>query len=247
MITLDQLRAKSPREFEEYIAKLLIKLGYTKVRLTSQSADSGYDIEAHKDNNIVLFECKCYSENNKVTSRDVRIFADTCRRLKAQKGIFITTSDFTKTVNEEQKERKVEIKFWNGKELLRQIMGSKNIEAYCISCRTPLKGHYKSYDWKENVYSRPRFPNLEDSLWMHIIYNQEGDLVPKNPRLCETCKYLYSNKAETRTKKKYARKERSERSDFTEAFLLYLKFFLILFLIPLIISLIIHLVEEILS
>ena len=197
MITLNQLRAKSPREFENYIAKLLPKLGYNKIKITSQTADSGYDIEAYKNNKKVLFECKRYSENNKVGSRDVRIFADACRRLRAQKGIFLTTSDFTKTVYEEQKTRKIDIKFWNGKELLRQIMNSKNIRAYCIQCKTPLKGYYKSFDWKENVASKPRFSNLlyssemkRQDIWMIMIYDQEGDLVPKNPRLCDKCKFF---------------------------------------------------------
>lgn len=74
--SLAQLRNKSPRQFEEYIALLLPELGYTNVSLTNLTADSGYDIEAYKNNEKVLFECKKYSEHNKVGSRDIRIFAD---------------------------------------------------------------------------------------------------------------------------------------------------------------------------
>ncbi len=193
MITLNQLRAKSPREFENYIAKLLPKLGYNKIKITSQTADSGYDIEAYKNNKKVLFECKRYSENNKVGSRDIRIFADACRRIRAQKGVFITTSYFTRTVNEEQKTRKIDIEFWDGKELLRQTMNSKNIGAYCISCKAQLKGYYKSFDWKENVVSKPRLSNLKyvsermrENIWMILIlhYLITHDIIINGSLIC---------------------------------------------------------------
>ena len=55
------MRGMSPRGFEDYIAKILPNLGYTRIKLTNFTADSGYDIEAYKDNKKTLFECKRYS------------------------------------------------------------------------------------------------------------------------------------------------------------------------------------------
>lgn len=159
MITLFELRQKNPREFEEYIAKLLPKLGYSNVYLTPYTFDSGYDIKADKKGQRILFECKRYSKQNKVGSREVRIFADTCRRLKAYKGIFITTSDFTKTVEEEQKSRSLPIEFWDGKEVIKKIKNTEKVKAYCINCKKELRGHYTNFDWRIEV--RKKFESLE--------------------------------------------------------------------------------------
>ena len=99
-------------------------MGYNDIKLTPFIADSGYDISANKNGQKILFECKKYTYNI-VSSRNIRIFADACRRMGADKGIFITTTDFTSTVFEEQNQRSIEIDFWNGKELVRRM---KNLE-----------------------------------------------------------------------------------------------------------------------
>lgn len=184
MISLDLLRNDTPRGFEEFVAKLLPKLGYSDVKLTSQAADSGYDISAIKQTKKLLFECKKYSADNKVGSRDVRIFADACRRMHANHGIFVTTGFFTRTVAIEQKDRAIEIEFWDGNELLRQIKNSKPIRAYCAQCKKTIKGNYTEFDWKHQVRRTAFSPKLKKA-----INNLQDDLIPKNPRLCERCEY----------------------------------------------------------
>jgi len=195
MITLPELRQKTPREFEEYIAKLLPKLGYSKVYLTPYTSDSGYDIKADKKNNRVLFECKRYSNQNKVGSRDVRIFADACRRLKADSGIFITTSNFTRTVEEEQKSRSIPIEFWNGKELIKKIKNTKKVKAYCINCKRELNRYYITFDFKIKV--QERFASLEKRDPPRValrtstaVSAMNSSLVPTGPRLCSKCKFF---------------------------------------------------------
>ncbi len=184
MISLESLRNDTPRGFEEYIAKLLPKLGYSAVKLTSQAADSGYDISAIKQAEKVLFECKKYSADNKVGSRDVRIFADACRRMRANHGIFVTTGFFTRTVAIEQKDRAIEIEFWDGNELLRQIKNSKPVRAYCVQCNKTIKGNYTEFDWKHQVRRTTESVKLKKA-----INNLQDNLIPKNPRLCERCEY----------------------------------------------------------
>jgi len=184
MISLESLRNDTPRGFEEFIAKLLPKLGYSDVKLTNQVADSGYDISAIKQAEKVLFECKKYSAENKVGSRDIRIFADACRRMYANYGIFVTTGFFTKTVAIEQKERAIDIEFWDGNELLRQIKNSKPIRAYCVKCNKTIKGNYTEFDWKYQVGR-----TVESSKLKKAINNFQDNLIPKNPRLCARCEY----------------------------------------------------------
>ena len=58
MKTLKQLRNLTPRQFEESIATLLPKLGYKNIKLTSQTADSGYDISAYKDTKKVFLNVR---------------------------------------------------------------------------------------------------------------------------------------------------------------------------------------------
>lgn len=88
----------SPRQFEEVIAEMLAADSF-KVRLTSQTKDDGYDIEAIK--NICgfdvrfLVECKRNFENP-VGINVVRSFNDVLMRERANKGVIITTSHFTK-------------------------------------------------------------------------------------------------------------------------------------------------------
>lgn len=190
MKTLEQLRNLTPRQFEEFIATFLPKLGYKSVRLTSQTADSGYDVSAYKDNEMVLFECKKYSANNKVGSRDVRIFADACRRKKAKKGTFVTTGFLTSTVAAEQRERSIKIEFWDGNELLKQLKNSEKVDAFCIQCNKRIKGSYDHFDWKRKVAHR-----MESSAMQKQIYTMKEDLVPKFPKRCDRCEnsYICSN------------------------------------------------------
>jgi hypothetical protein len=219
MVSLNQLRKKSPREFERFVANVLSKMDYKHIKLTSYTSDSGYDIEAFKNNKRVLFECKRYSEYNKVGSREIRIFADACRRRKAVKGVFITTSDFTKNVWKEQKERSLSLEFWDGQTFLEKIRkGSQKYKAspkvnyehkkwlknyvkkqkhrrtqkFCINCKKKLEGFYTRFDKKEKILKR--FPQELNSFQQitikEAISNSLNLYIPVNPILCEECKFI---------------------------------------------------------
>jgi len=191
MTSLYDLKSMNPRHFEEYVAKLLAELHYSKVELSSYTADSGYDISAYKDGKLILFECKRYSDTNKVGSRDVRIFADACRRMKAKKGIFITTSSFTRTVYQEQRERGIEIEFWDGKELIRRIKSKKPVPAYCIICNKNIKGKmYEEFDWKDEVIGRHTYHLSVSESPFQFKKSDLPDLMPKNPIVCRKCQFF---------------------------------------------------------
>jgi hypothetical protein len=145
---IDELRQKTPYEFERYIAKWLGECcDYKNIKLTSRSADSGYDISgiSIKTGEKVLFECKRYNKRNKVGVREVRNFADACRRKKASKGIVITTGQFTGNVYSEQRDRSIDIEFWDWKELAKRMLNSKKRQASCKTCGKKLPHLYVEY------------------------------------------------------------------------------------------------------
>jgi len=93
------------RKFEELIAKLLTDKGH-EVSLTKNTRDGGYDIFAKVKNDfsefIILAECKKYSPANKVGVEIVRGLYGVVEEHKANQGIIITSSFFTKEAQQTQ-------------------------------------------------------------------------------------------------------------------------------------------------
>ena len=96
-----RMKELSPRQFEELICEIVIGLGW-KAKLTSQTADGGYDIVAldhHGLRNKYLIECKRYTERP-VGIVPVRALLGVTTHEEATKGILVTTSSFTKGARE---------------------------------------------------------------------------------------------------------------------------------------------------
>jgi restriction endonuclease Mrr len=88
------------REFEQLIAELLHRSGYTGVELTSSSHDGGRDLLVTRDTelgrHLYLVECKRYSPNNPVDVRLVRQLHGVAEAECATAALLVTTSYFTK-------------------------------------------------------------------------------------------------------------------------------------------------------
>lgn len=117
----------SPRGFEELTAKLFEKLGYT-VLLTPITRDGGKDIVASievtkglKPLNVII-ECKKYNESHLVGANVVRNLLGTMFMSKADRGILVTSSYFTREALKIAESQPLElvdkIRF---KELLKQL------------------------------------------------------------------------------------------------------------------------------
>lgn len=97
----------SPREFEQTVAELLSAQGF-KVELTKQTRDDGYDIlaimqlGAHQPLKF-LVECKRYTKE-KIGVEIIRSFKEVIATEKANRGIIVTTSYFTKDAIKKQAE-----------------------------------------------------------------------------------------------------------------------------------------------
>lgn len=92
-------------EFEEYVRKLLIKLGYTNVEKTKASGDFGIDILAEKDNVSYAIQCKLYT--GKLGNDCVQEAYAGKKYYKKDLAVVITNSTFTSGAQELAKETNV--------------------------------------------------------------------------------------------------------------------------------------------
>jgi restriction system protein len=99
------LKSMSPKGFEHFSALLLRRSGFTEVNVTGRSNDGGIDGIGYLRINPmmtlrVLFQCKRYTESA-VPKDDVMKFQAAVMRERAEKGLFLTTSVFTRGAREE--------------------------------------------------------------------------------------------------------------------------------------------------
>jgi restriction system protein len=133
----DFLLKGSPRDFEDIVAKLFKTLGYD-VRQTPYSNDGGKDAVATKDGKKFLIECKRYEKKNLVGRPMLQKFYAAVMEEKADKGFFVTTSNFAKTAFAYEYVRSGLIELIDG-EKLGQLMimafhDSVEAERYSVMC-----------------------------------------------------------------------------------------------------------------
>lgn len=87
---LDQLSAMTPREFEEFVARMFRAMGHS-VTLTQASGDKGVDI--FLDSRKAIVQCKKYEGS--VGQSIVRDFYGTMIHYKAERGYIVTTGTFS--------------------------------------------------------------------------------------------------------------------------------------------------------
>jgi restriction system protein len=105
---LDRLREGSPAFFERLLVQLLVEMGFggsvsAAGRAIGQSGDGGVDGVIDQDElglDRVYIQAKRYSADNKVGAPAIRYFFGSLDRFKAAKGVFVTTSEFTKDAEE---------------------------------------------------------------------------------------------------------------------------------------------------
>jgi large-conductance mechanosensitive channel len=98
----------TPFEFEEFIAKLFRKMGYD-AHTTTKTGDYGIDVIAKKDGKKIGIQCKQNKIGNNVGNVVVQSTLGSMWKIKADKSIIITTSDFTTQAEEQAKEAPIEL------------------------------------------------------------------------------------------------------------------------------------------
>ncbi len=103
---LVQLKSSSPAFFEEIVVEVLVKMGYggsikEAGEAVGKSGDEGIDGIIKEDRlglDIIYIQAKRWEST--VSRPDIQKFAGALQGKRARKGIFITTSDFSKSAHE---------------------------------------------------------------------------------------------------------------------------------------------------
>lgn len=135
---LSRTRKVSPAFFEQLLIDLLLAMGYGgsdegMAHTLGKSGDNGVDGVINQDPlgvDQVYIQAKRYADGYNVGAGEIRDFFGALNLKKAQKGIFITTSEFTSSATQTAKDLGMRIVLINGKELaklmLRYNIGSRD-------------------------------------------------------------------------------------------------------------------------
>jgi restriction system protein len=143
---LDRILAAPPTFFECLIVKLLLEMGYggsreDAGRAIGKSGDGGIDGVIDQDRlglDRVYIQSKRYKIDGPVSEPEVRAFSGSLGAAKADKGIFVTTSYFTKPAIDFAEKRPFKMVLING-ELLTTLMIRHNIGVRVAETLYPKK------------------------------------------------------------------------------------------------------------
>ena len=105
---LRTLKNCSPAFFERLVVDVLVKMGYGGTRQDAgkaigRSGDEGIDGIINEDRlglDVIYIQAKKWDKDNSIGRPEIQKFAGALMGKKAQKGVFITTSSFTKDAQE---------------------------------------------------------------------------------------------------------------------------------------------------
>jgi restriction system protein len=121
---IDRVKSCSPYFFENLVVELLVKMGYggtlaeASALVTRKSSDEGIDGIIKEDRlglDVIYIQAKRWG--NVVGRPEIQKFAGALLGQQAKKGVFITTSDFTKDAQDYVKTINSKIILINGEEL----------------------------------------------------------------------------------------------------------------------------------
>ena len=100
---LDKLLNEPPAFFEATVVDLFQTMGYGTGRVVGQSGDNGIDGVIDQDKlglERVYIQAKRYQLDTKINSADIRNFAGSLSLHQANKGLFVTTTQFSSSAKE---------------------------------------------------------------------------------------------------------------------------------------------------
>ncbi|MHB1504701.1 MAG: restriction endonuclease [Acidimicrobiales bacterium] len=94
--TIDGMLGLTPKGFEEFVAEIMIYLGYTELEVLGGAGDEGADIRAIDPGGLsVVVQCKQYGLDHKVGSPEAQLMLAAKVHYQAGRVILVTTSAFT--------------------------------------------------------------------------------------------------------------------------------------------------------
>ena len=122
----DVLHSMDPFQFEYLVADLLQNIGYENVFVTKRSGDKGIDVTANLTVGGVtsvktVIQAKRYAPHNKINGAVITQLRGSAE--VDQRGLIITTSDFTKDgIEESQAQNKMPVSLVNGEKLIQLLI-----------------------------------------------------------------------------------------------------------------------------
>jgi restriction endonuclease Mrr len=126
---IERIHEMDPYQFEFLVAELLRKIGYENVEVTQRSADKGIDVIANLTvggltNVKTVIQVKRYKKGNNISGRYITQLRGSAE--VDQRGLIITTSDFTKdAINESKAQNKMPVALVNGEKLIDLLFSYK--------------------------------------------------------------------------------------------------------------------------
>jgi restriction system protein len=127
---IDRLRLSKPAFFERVVVQLLLAMGYGGTlaqagKAIGKSGDNGVDGVIDQDTlglDRVYVQAKRYAEDVTVGAGDIRDFFGSLDMHKATKGLFVTTSSFTKSATETAEKLGKRIVLIDGRDLTKLMI-----------------------------------------------------------------------------------------------------------------------------
>lgn len=150
------LHSMDPFQFEYLVADLLQEIGYENVTVTKRSGDKGIDVIANLTvggitNVKTVIQVKRYAASNKINGAVITQLRGSAE--VDQRGLVITTSDFTKDgIDEAQAPNKMPVSLVNGEKLIQLLIkygvGVKKQELYVLSID---EAYFQNYTAEETT------------------------------------------------------------------------------------------------
>ena len=145
---LNKILSLNPEFFENLVVKLLVAMGYggsfeEAGRALGKSGDGGVDGVIDQDIlglDRIYVQAKRYTEGNNVGSSAIRDFFGSLDRVKASKGLFVTTSEFTHDAKETAQYLSKRLVLINGRQLVKLMI------RYGVGCRIEETLYIKKLD-----------------------------------------------------------------------------------------------------
>ncbi len=146
---IQRIRSGSPAFFESVVVRLLVGMGYggsfndVSKALVGGSGDGGVDGVIDQDQlglDRIYVQAKRYTDGNTVGPGAIRDFFGSLDRFKANKGLFVTASTFTKSARETAELLSKRIVLIDGDQLTRLMI------RHSIGCRIEETLHIKKVD-----------------------------------------------------------------------------------------------------
>ena len=96
---LEKVLEQSPQFFEKLVVELLVKMGYGTGKITGRTGDGGIDGIIDEDKlglDVIHIQAKRWQIGNNVGRRELQHFVGALDGEHGKKGVFITTSSFTR-------------------------------------------------------------------------------------------------------------------------------------------------------